>query len=247
MLDRMHARRIGVTAARLIGDEGIVLPAIPQLRHDFDEFLRARVAIFDRERHVVAEVRGGGGVVGRHRVERDAPAAQMIDRCEAPREIERIVERGRCRADQPDMLRRARKRGQKHGWLQRLRRPFRMIAQREQIGEKHGVELAAFGDRCDLLEEIEIDDRARIVERAPSGGMTADAGNVRIQMQLARVAHDAVLSFSAFRCSWLRRAVAVPKSSTSIDAIASRSTCATSCNSHARYAFICSATRSAGA
>ena len=45
VVEEMHLRRVEIHAARLVGDDRVLLPAVPQPEHDLREFARARVAL----------------------------------------------------------------------------------------------------------------------------------------------------------------------------------------------------------
>ncbi|CAJ3487488.1 Uncharacterised protein [Burkholderia pseudomallei] len=186
MRDRPHLRRIDEAAARLVADERVVVPAIPQRLHDVDEFGRARIARRVIGRRVEAEIARGAGVGRRHDVPPRAAAAHMIERSEAAREIERFVVARRRGADEADARRRG---GDRREHDRRFERGDRtevdLIDDRCVVREKHRVELRGLRDPRDAHVMRDIDERARIgVVDAPRGRHETRMQDVDVQMQL---------------------------------------------------------------
>ena len=69
-------------AGRLVGDDGAVVPGVPQPAHDVDEFVRDLVTQVVLVEALLAEVQRRGIVGAGHDVPGGAAAAEMIERRE---------------------------------------------------------------------------------------------------------------------------------------------------------------------
>ena len=105
VIEAVEFRLVDIQAARLVADEGVVVPAVPQAARHIDELDGAfvpRGRIERRVEPVVARlVRAPAG----HHVPAGAAAADMIERGHAPREIIRMVVGRRRRRHHADMRR----------------------------------------------------------------------------------------------------------------------------------------------
>src|SRR4051812_47511131 len=90
VIERTHLRRIDVSPVRLVGDDGAIVPAIPQATDDIDELVGALIAHFMLVVFVKIKIERGPGVGTGDDVPRRAPAADMVDRTEHAGDIERL-------------------------------------------------------------------------------------------------------------------------------------------------------------
>ncbi len=119
VVEHVQLRRIEEEAALRVLHEGVVGPAIPEAGDDVVELVRAAIALIVLHMFVAAEIQRGIGVRCGDEIPARAPFAQMIERCETPRDVKRLVERGRCRGDQANALGHGSERGQQREWLER--------------------------------------------------------------------------------------------------------------------------------
>lgn len=192
VVDRVNFIRIETNAGQFVVDDGVILPAVPQLLHNVDEFVRFLVSqlMLGMRRH--AEV-----VRRRARPGDNIPAgpafADMIQRGEFAGDVERLVVGRAYRRDQADMLRPAGQRRQLRERLQLVRPPA--VA----VGQKHGIHQPPFGGLHDLQNMADIQVQLRPRFGQPPGCLVmARAVQERVQMQLTFSTH-AVLSPS-HRC-----------------------------------------------
>ena len=112
MIEYVELLRIEVLSRLDVANERVVGPAIPQARHDVEEFARATVT--RRMLHVLleAEIQRLVRIARRHHVPSGAPAADVIERREFPRDVIRLVVSGRRGRDKPEVFSEHGERGQ---------------------------------------------------------------------------------------------------------------------------------------
>ena len=113
----MHFGWVCKYAARGIRLNRIVFPAVPQLNDDVGEFRRTLIAHCVDFRAIKPEVLRCRIAVGRYQVPGCTATADVVDRRQAPRQIERLVIGRRSRRYHTDMLGRSRYGGQQNGRL----------------------------------------------------------------------------------------------------------------------------------
>ena len=197
-------------AARLVGEDGILRPRVPQLPHGVHELLGARVPLVTREEAAPAEVLPREGVPARHDVPARASAREVVEARELPGQFVRLVEGRVQRADETDVLRDGGQRGEHRKGVGPagdvvLEHAAGPLAQSQSFGEEEVVEAAALGGLGDLAERVEGDLTARV--GVLPGRVLVDAADVRGEDDLlARSrAHRLLLGGSAGE----RRRVAV--------------------------------------
>ena len=140
---------------------------------------------------IKAEIQCSIGIGSRDDVPPGASAANVIERCEAPRHMIGLVERGRCRGDETDAARQRRNSGKQRERLERRDRVAALqsllghVEHGKMIGHEEGVELRRFQflRKRDDMGKVEI--RVRIRPRIPPGsGMEADGAHEGAQMKL---------------------------------------------------------------
>ncbi|MDP9758521.1 hypothetical protein QE433_001310 [Agrobacterium tumefaciens] len=155
----MDAVGIGEKTALLVGDDGIVFPAVPELRHHIDELSRLPVTVGMRRMLLEIEVSGSRIGRGRHDVPAHPAAADMIDRGEQPREIVGLVIGSGGRRNEADLFGDGRQ-GRQHG--DRFQPVPGGIAdigvQHRRIGKENGIQLCRLGLEGDILVEPYIRD-----------------------------------------------------------------------------------------
>src|SRR6187399_1511033 len=103
VVDVVHLVRVVEAAARLVTDEGVVLPAVPQGLHGLDMLMRAGVSVGMVWLLVAVEVSGRIVAGRRHHVPTRPTARQQVERGEFAGKSVRLLigRRGRC--DEADM------------------------------------------------------------------------------------------------------------------------------------------------
>ena len=157
MIEHMHLVRIEVDAGRLVADERVVVPTVPQAGHHLGELRRAIVTVGVRDVLVAAVIERLGLVVGGDEVPAGPPAADLVQRGELPRQrIGLGVGRGRG-GDQAEMRGHRGQRGQQrhrlefHQFAHAAARSGRAEhADRGAVGEEQQVEFTALGGARDI-------------------------------------------------------------------------------------------------
>ena len=174
VIERMQLRRIEELPARLVAHEGVVVPAVPQRGDHLGEFVGALVALGVAIVRVAVEVQRLGRHAGGDQVPAGAPAADVIERGELPRHMERLVVARRRGAGQPDALGDAGERRDQRDRLEigdvlrRARQRIHMrLAHADVVGEEDHVELAALGGPRDLDVVLEVDPGVGLRLRVP--------------------------------------------------------------------------------
>ena len=184
---------VEIDAALDIADKGVLGPAVPQPGHDIEELAGAAVAL--AVLHVLGqpEIERRVGVRGGDQVPAGAPAADMVERGEAPRDQIGRLEGRRGGGDQPEMLGHHRQRRQQGQRIERghrgaaLQRRHRHVRDGQMIGHEPRVEPAALellreADQV-LQVEIGVRDRRRDSATTPyecrPGRMNAPSRNRR--------------------------------------------------------------------
>jgi putative oxidoreductase len=189
---RVQARRVEVAAARGIADEGVVGPAVPKPGHHVVELARRRIALVVRHVVLAAEVERGVGIGGDDDVPAGAAIAQVIERGEAARDVEGLVEGGRGGRDEADALGGlAQRRQQREGFerahgVAALERLHRHVEHGEMVGHEEGVEARALQRLREAPEvgevEVGVGEGARV---APGTGVDADGAHEGAELELA--------------------------------------------------------------
>ena len=163
MVDAMDLVRIGEDAGVAVHDDGVLVPARPQLAADVHELMRSIVALVGRL-HLLAVI-GRLVVVQRgDDVPRRAAARQVIERRPQPRGMERMLMAHRVGGAEPDMRGRGgHERQQREGIVlgrlggvadRRRQRAGKGVGDVVEVGEEDHVELAALADPGDVLVEL---------------------------------------------------------------------------------------------
>ena len=93
---------IEIEAARAVAHEGVVVPTVPELGYDIDEFAGALVAFGVRRELGVAEIAGGVVIGRRHDIPGRAAAGDVVERSELARDVVGFGEARRDRATEAD-------------------------------------------------------------------------------------------------------------------------------------------------
>src|SRR5262245_66071988 len=88
MIEEMQLGTVEVKAVRLVGDDCIVLPAVPQTEHDLGELVCPRVTVAVARMGVAAEIVGFRDRERGHEIPAGAPAADLIERCKKAGHVE---------------------------------------------------------------------------------------------------------------------------------------------------------------
>ncbi|CUX62418.1 hypothetical protein AGR5A_Lc90046 [Agrobacterium genomosp. 5 str. CFBP 6626] len=163
MTGRVNAVRIGKKTALLVGDDGIVFPAVPELRHHIDKFSRLTVTVGMWRMLLEIEVSGRRIGRGRHDVPAHPAAADVVNRSKQPREIIWLVISSGRRRNEADLFGDGRQ-GRQHG--DRFQPVAGGIAdigiQHRRIGKENGIQLCRLGLAGDILIEPYISDAERL-------------------------------------------------------------------------------------
>ncbi len=195
VVERPDPRRVDIVARCFVGDDGVVVPAIPQTFDDIDKFVRDLVAQIVLHVALAAEIeRRLGGGAGDD-VPRRAAEADMVDRGKGAGDVIGLAKAGRDRGAKPEMPgRRSQYRDQ--GRRLEAAQKRRMVARvhDEPVGDEQQVEFAALGDAGDLLgdRQVEVTDRRPVI--APAGRVVTGAEDKNPKMHLtAGGAHASLL------------------------------------------------------
>ncbi len=190
MIEHVQLAMIEMQAGRLVLDECVVLPAVPEPGHDALELVGARVAIGVREVGRRAEVRRFVGHHRRDEIPPGATAAQVVERRELAGDVVRRVVGRRRGRDQADAMRDGRQRGEQRERLERI--GARAAAQRidvaalcgDDVRDEQRIELAALGRLRHPAEMREVAVAVRLRERmAPADHVAAAAVEHRVEFQ----------------------------------------------------------------
>lgn len=100
----MHLLWFEERAAFNIANEGVVSPAIPEAGHDIEELPAPPVALAVLHMFFQTEVERRVRVGRGDQIPASAPAAQVVERGKAARDVIRLIERGGRGRDQTDPL-----------------------------------------------------------------------------------------------------------------------------------------------
>ena len=183
VIEEVKLFRIEIKPRFLVGDDGVVFPAIPQAKHDAGEFARAVVAVGVRDMAVAVEVQRFGGGERGDEVPAGAAVADLVERGEEARHVIGLeIGRGHG-GDEADLLRHDGERAQQGQRLEPRGRggaaPGLDVVGAEGrvgVGGEQQVELAALGGAGDLGEMLERLARVNVdVRIAPGGDVMAAA------------------------------------------------------------------------
>src|ERR1700689_25639 len=111
----------------------------------------------------------------------------MIKSGEPPGNVVRLVEGGRYRTDETDVLDHRPDRRQQHGRLEGVPRCGGGIrGQRWTVGQEERIERAAFGNPGDVAVVVDVDEPEGIVLDTPSRFVLSGIQDVGVEMQLPR-------------------------------------------------------------
>ena len=102
----------------IVGRHGTLWEATPQFERQLNEFRRTNITVVVRRSTLEAEVLRGPVPHRRHDVPSRAPAADVVQGGQAPREVEGIRIRGGCGPNEADVLGRGANDGKEHGGLE---------------------------------------------------------------------------------------------------------------------------------
>ena len=117
VVQRVQARRVEIAAARLVADEGVVLPAVPQPEHDVDVLLGPAIARAVLHVPLAPEVQRFLLAPRGHHVPADPAFRDVVERGEEARQVVGLVVGGGGGGDEAQPLRH---RGQRCQQRQRL-------------------------------------------------------------------------------------------------------------------------------
>ena len=196
VVDRMNFRGVVVSARSLIGEQGPVIPAVPQRPDHIDIFGGAGIAIGVIALMVEPEVPRLAVRPRRHAVPSRAATAQMVDRRELARQMVRRQVAGRHGGDQADTLGLRRDRGEQRQRLEIIdrssqRTDFRRTAEhRDIVGEEDRVEPGRFGSLREPDIMAQVGESARIDRRVqPCRDMVPHPHQERAEPHLAIACH----------------------------------------------------------
>ena len=196
VVEHVHPLGVEINPVLDIADEGVIGPAVPEAGDDVEELAGAAVALAVLHLLGQPEIERRVGVRSGDQVPAGAPAADMVEGGETPRDRVGRLEGGGGGGDQPDMLghhRQYRQQGQRIERGDRraaLQRRHRHVEHAEMVRHEPGVKAAALqglGKADQVLEiEIGVGIGAGV---APPGGVDADRAHECAQMQLAWSCH----------------------------------------------------------
>ena len=190
VMQHVQLGRMEEQALRLVHDEGVVLPGVPEALRHLDELGGAAIAVIVRRMLVVAEVERLRSRRRRHHVPADAALAHLVERREHPRHMERIEIGGRRRRDQADVACHRRKRAEQRQRLDPHRHRGALphlgvvgAERRVAVGVKDEVEQRALGGLgdFDVLAQVRVGVRshARI---APGRDVMSGSGEEKAKL-----------------------------------------------------------------
>ena len=174
MVDRMNPLQIGVNSRRCVSYQRIFVPTVPQFDHYLDEFLGSLIAVGVRRQLRQPKIRRRPIVLRGHDIPGRSAPADMIERSETARHMERMLERRRSGRHQPCPLGHRRHRGQHERRIQRLPRTItRGSVECGMVCKKHRIECAALRDPRDFQEARDIRDGTWISLPSPGRAVTS--------------------------------------------------------------------------
>ena len=194
VVEEMHLGGVEIHAARLVGDDGVVLEAVPQPEHDLREFPCPRVALGMRRVGLVAEIQRLGGGERGDQVPAGAAVADLVERREEARHRERLVIGRRHGGDEADALGDHRERAEQGERLEPRARAGSApdvdvvgAEGRVGVGGEQEIELAALGGAGDLRILLDAQPRPGIdVGVAPGGDVMSAALEEQAELHLSR-------------------------------------------------------------
>ena len=181
----MEATRAHEEAGLLVGNEGVVIPAVPEQAAGFDEFPGHRVTL--GMRRMLAAEHGARFRIGRrHHVPRRAAAREMIQRSEGAGHVIGlgVGRRGGSGEAEPRRAHRQRREQAERFELADGRRVL-AVARGETVAQEEHVEFRRLGRGGDVLHQRQVG-RARIgVGMAPAADVMARRLHEDTEAQLA--------------------------------------------------------------
>ena len=101
-VDVVELVAVDVAAGRLVADDGVVLPAVPEAHDDVDGLVRLGVELGRRRRVLAPEVRGFGLGGGHRDLPAGPSAADVVERGHVLGDVERLGVRGGHGGHEPD-------------------------------------------------------------------------------------------------------------------------------------------------
>lgn len=183
----MHLGVVAPDPSSLVGDDGVVLPAVPELARHIEELGGTGVPLGVRGLGVEPEVPGGLGTGGGDDVPARPAPADDVERGELPGQVVGRVVGGGGGGDQPDVGRRRGEGGEQGERLQRTGRPLGDVApQLRTVGEKERVERSPLGDPSEPNVMLQLDMRVRITLRQPPRGFVVTGAHEEgVEVELA--------------------------------------------------------------
>jgi hypothetical protein len=186
VIDRADQSGVGEVAGLLVEQPRAVGPTVPELPHDFDELGRACIAVLVRGPLVEVEVVRLVLAGRRDDVPARSPVADVVERGELARQLERLVIRGGRGRDQSDAFGEHRDRRQQRHRLEVIAGAVTHVAaEREIVGEEDRVELRAFCYLCEPRIVARVERVLRpAVRMAPGRLVVARSHQERVEVQL---------------------------------------------------------------
>ncbi len=186
MIEHVHLVGFEEHAALDVADEGVVRPGIPQAGHHVVELAGALVALGVLHMVVEPEIQRGVGVGGGDDVPAGAAAADVVDRGELPRQVERLAVGGGGGGDQPDPLGRDGERAERRDRLEPdAAGALHVVVQRELVGEEDRIEQPRLRAAREIPVVADVAERERRGLRMPPRRfMMPAAVDEKIEMKL---------------------------------------------------------------
>ena len=163
VVEHVELRRVEHPWRRLVVDEGVVLPGVPQRLDDLVGFARLFVALGVGRKLVEPEIARGVVVGAGHHVPGGPAMADVVERGEEASDVVGFVEagrRGRAEADVGGRSRNGRKQRDRlhHVHVERRAAPGVEVvgARRGGVGQEEEVELALFGRLHETPEIVDV-------------------------------------------------------------------------------------------
>ena len=193
VVDRVHLVHVDVGPARAVDDEGVVLPAVPELGDDVDELLGAGVALLGLRHGVQAEVVGRGLAPGGDDVPAGAATRHLVEAREEPGQVVRLVEGRAGGGDQADPLGGRGDRREERDRLEPVGGAVGRSPPGRTVGQEDRVELGGLGLAGDVLVPADVAEAlCAAVGVAPRGLVVAGVVQERVEAELS--AHASPLS-----------------------------------------------------
>ena len=195
------AVRTRILSTGAVIQDRIVRPTVPQSGHHPHIFLGALVAIGMARRALAAVVAGRCRQPGRDDVPADPSAADVVQRGKLPRQVEWLGVGGGAGGDQPDPAGHAGQRSE-HGdrFQPGARRTWRVLADRQRIGEEHRIEQPRFR----LLREVRV---IADVRQRPRRGCRASPGGLMVPAAMDEEVEVKLPSHARYRSLSLDRSL----------------------------------------